>query len=462
MRKTKTALTFLVIGLILLGSCAHLFTKGGSDYRAGDRAFNAEKYDEAVIHALQALDVNPEFEDAKALLDKAFKTGTSAYESIITQKKATSEPFRWDDIWKAYASLDKMHRAVAASPYSGEYSTKPYAAPLGEAREKAAAERYAAGVETLGKGGFRNARKALNHFAKADEAVPGYQDLNAQVAKARKQAVSKVVIAANGGRFQELRSAVKQNLEKQESMAAFDTARATLTLSRAKSSYSASHDFLIYLDVSTQSEKTGPESNEGPLVSGGKATLNTTVGYQKTYTVSAQLIDLGSGRQVASKTYRNSTSDSIDFSWMGWERKEELNLASYGGKLHYNLIDMTAAQYQAMDPLIRKAMGLVLNKTPQDIKGETTFAGLKRNFNGAFVIRGAEAIAHPRPDGQTGYQPIYTSNWSEHSGLSRNASRLYSTLKSHSQTLAEAAPRDFSQEHTGAAEDVAAAFKGKM
>ncbi|WP_143559170.1 hypothetical protein [Alkalispirochaeta americana] len=438
-----------------------MFTKGGGAFRAGDRAFEQGKYAEAVDHALNALETNPDFEEARELLGKAFRTGTTTYEGSIAQKKASSEPFRWDEIWKIYATLEKMHQAVAASPYSNAFDTKSYAEPLAEARETAAAERYAAGVEALGKGGFGNARIAIEHFEKAAEAIPGYQDLNDQMAQAREQAVSRVVVTANSDALGELLKQVEGTLSSQETYAAIDLVQANHSLSEARERFSSSHDFLIYLDAEKKSESI-VDNSDVPMVEGGKTVRRETRGFTHTYNVTATLIDLSNGSVIASENHESTNTHTIAYNFLYNEREENLNLDGYGGSREYRIVDMTAREYEAMGPVMDRTLSFINQTTDDDITSIGTFAELKQKIDNILLIRGPHLIARPGADGTMGYFPPFTMDWDEHQRLNRNASRLGVAISNHVRALRDNEIGDFSAERSAAARAVAAAMKGKL
>ncbi|POR04030.1 hypothetical protein AU468_04235 [Alkalispirochaeta sphaeroplastigenens] len=457
----KFGLAVLILGIFLLGSCAHMFTKGGGAFRAGDRAFEQGKYAEAVEHALNALESNPDFEEARDLLGKAFRTGTTTYESTIAQKKASSEPFRWDGIWKVYATLEEMHRAVAASPYSKAFDVKSYAEPLAEAREAAATERYAAGVEALGAGGFRNARIAVEHFTKAAEAIPGYQDLNDQMAQAREQAVSRVVVTANSDAYGELLKLVEGTLSSQETYVAIDLVQANHSLPEARDRFSSSHDFLIYMDVDKGSGSVVDNSNT-PMVEGGKVVRRETRGFTHRYNVAARLIDLSNGSEIVSENHESTSTHSISYNFLYNEREERLNLDGFGGAREYRIVDMTASEYEAMAPVIRRMRAFVRDTTAEDITSITSLAELEQKIDGILLIRGPHVIARPVEGGAVVYYPLFTDDWDEHLRLGQNTNRLGVAISNHVRALVDQGRGDFSTERSAAARAVAAAMRGKL
>jgi len=177
MKKTISILAALM-AVMLLASCATAFTKGGGDYRDGKKALKNKKYAEAIEKTLDALDANPEFEEAKDQLKEAFKKGNGLYMGKIEEARASNDQFANETIWPAYDELNKIHKAMAkgGNEASG-FDVKDYTAQAEEAKAAAIETRYTAGVTLLEKGNAESAKASVEHFMKVTEWDNAYKEV---------------------------------------------------------------------------------------------------------------------------------------------------------------------------------------------------------------------------------------------------------------------------------------------
>lgn len=173
--------SFTILALVSCKSASKMYEKGN--------------YDEAVELAAKKLQKDPN--DAKLLdvIQSAYRYAVNDHESRVRTHSESSSELKWEWIYNDYASLQRMHDAIAKVPavynlvnpvnYSGYMST--YADKAGEARF----ERGMAFMQRNDKQGFRN---AYREFKMAAAFKPGDRDITDRMNEAYEYAVTNVII----------------------------------------------------------------------------------------------------------------------------------------------------------------------------------------------------------------------------------------------------------------------------
>lgn len=404
------------ITLLALTSCATMFTKGGRQYREGDRAREAGKYIEAASLAIEALDKNPEFEEAKVLLDQAFTHGTDAWEQAIADLESSDDEFAYDRIYPLYEKLEALHSTVRASTHARGFDVASYAEKIIAAKENAAEAHYLAGVATLEAGDFRSARKAVRQFQAADRIVEGYKDASALEAEARELAVVTVMVYASGepqGVFDEsfghqvIRSAgVSQFTELVSGGPAAGTADIEEVLSHADGA-----DFVLYATGTVAGEAYGPTQGEQTEFYPDTTGYELSVGYESSLEGSFELYDVDTGESVVGNSLAVAQSEHITMRVFEPSETGEYTVATDDGEVTGTFdVVLSSTEATGMDwassdvgqiitetgsPYALDGIAVCIPEIELDAIQEADFTELKSMLHGKAILPGVEVVFVP-------------------------------------------------------------------
>lgn len=177
----------LVLFPLLLFSCS-----------SGKKALQKGNYYDAITKAVERLKSNPTNSNALKVLKDGYPLALQWSQEEIDLALSSNDAFKWEhtiNIMHQVNRLDKLIRSTPAArnliPYPKSYGTE---LPL--AYNKAAGERYNAGLHFLSLETREDARTAFNHFQKADEFVPGYEDVREHLPIAKEMATLNVIVEA--------------------------------------------------------------------------------------------------------------------------------------------------------------------------------------------------------------------------------------------------------------------------
>lgn len=380
----KRASVLLMAAVILLStSCAHMFTKGGGDYRAGNKAYEQGSYDQAVEKLLSALSANPEFEDARSLLDQAFTEGDKRYRSDISAAESSDDDFAYDSIWKTYRALQNMHQAMAGSPYASEYSIEDFSDALAQSKEKAASAHYQAASELLNAGGYKNARQALGHIAETREIIENYKEIADLYSQAQKMAIAKVMVYQYVS-DENFNIAAKTNraLKKGGAIAQYNdidwTSGSISSLDAAIDEYQGKVDLLLYINGETFFEV--PEvSQEEVFYDKIQKTVNKhTFSYRQGLKGEAKLVELSDGSVIDSFPITANEGDSFNYYSYLFEKQDSINFENLGSR-DWRYVSYTQGNEDPMKLFVRYLS--MFNRSNDDLGSVRSFSELKRMFN---------------------------------------------------------------------------------
>ncbi len=316
----RTAPIAIVAALLMLAGCATMFTKGGSQYRQGERALKAGDYTQAVARAIEALDKNPEFEEARALLDRAFTQGTQTWEEAIAQLESSGEQFAYDKIYRCYEALEKLHTVAADSAHAANLEVKSYSDKIAAAKETAAEAHYQAGVAALEAGDFRSARQAVAQFQTAQGILEGYKDASDLEATARELAIVSMAVYVpesqaafftdSFGRSVARSAGVEEFTEivNASSMGVSGDASLDEVVSHARDTGA---DFVLYVTGTVSGETYGPTQGKPTEFYPATTGYELTAGYQSALNGSFALVDVAAGDTVVDQPLEVVHSDEI-------------------------------------------------------------------------------------------------------------------------------------------------------
>lgn len=182
-----TTRPFLGIFLLCLLAC-------GSGNRLSTR-YTFE--DKTVFDLIERLNKNSQDKQAADMLPAAYQTALEKRKEIITaNKNSGSLGDRWMEIAKEREVLLQMYQAVKSSPAASRAlpAIKDPSPAIANAKEKAATEYYNQGLSALNYNNRQYAQRAYDYFSKANNAVPGFKDVNNLLREAEEKSQISVVV----------------------------------------------------------------------------------------------------------------------------------------------------------------------------------------------------------------------------------------------------------------------------
>jgi hypothetical protein len=163
---------------------------------AGKRSLEKGNYDQAVYKAVNRLQKDPDNRKALKTLTEAYGYAAGDHMENIREAKLSSDVLRWERVISEYEALNALIEEVKRCPSCRNAVRLPekYTREIAEAKENAAAVRYARGLKLLEEKNRQSAKQAYFDFEKADQLSPGYKDVVQKLDDAYWAAVIKVVV----------------------------------------------------------------------------------------------------------------------------------------------------------------------------------------------------------------------------------------------------------------------------
>ncbi len=128
----------------------------------------------------------------------------AAYESAVAKRRALNEISystlppgdRYAQLLKEYAVVQQLYQRIMEIPAAAKTVSQPWnpEADIQRAKNKGAKEYYNHGLEYLTYDNRNAARSAYDCFRKANELIPGYQDVRNKMQEAKERATIKVIV----------------------------------------------------------------------------------------------------------------------------------------------------------------------------------------------------------------------------------------------------------------------------
>lgn len=184
----KLYLTLLIPAFFLL-----LITEACT---SGKKAMERGEYYRAVITSVGRLRSNPDHKKSRHTLKEAYQLAVRYELDQANRAIASNQPFKWEQAVANYERLNDMYDQIQRSPGALSVIPRPgtYINELERARQRAAPERYNAGISLLERNNREDAKVAYQHFQIANQMVPGYKDVQNKIMEAREAATLKVLI----------------------------------------------------------------------------------------------------------------------------------------------------------------------------------------------------------------------------------------------------------------------------
>ncbi|MBO9562198.1 MAG: hypothetical protein J7621_05460 [Niastella sp.] len=165
---------------------------------SGNRLSNRYTFeDKTVFDLIERLNKNSQDKQAADMLPAAYEAALEKRKEIITaNKNSGSLGDRWMEIAKEREVLLQMYQAIKASPAASQAlpAIKDPSAAIASAKEKAATEYYNQGLSALNYNNRQYAQQAYDYFSKANNAVPGFKDVNNLLREAQEKGQIRVVV----------------------------------------------------------------------------------------------------------------------------------------------------------------------------------------------------------------------------------------------------------------------------
>jgi hypothetical protein len=186
MKMNKSA-TFLIISILFLASCS-----------SGKKALQKGDYFSAISKSVDRLKSSPDNKKAASVLRDGYQLVLEWSQEEIDLALSSSSPYKWEQVTGVMRQMNNLSNQIRSTPAARKIVPNPknYTSELTMAYEKAAEERYKAGMTELEMNTRESARIAFNHFYAAGQYVEGYKNVRELMETAKEMATIKVVMDA--------------------------------------------------------------------------------------------------------------------------------------------------------------------------------------------------------------------------------------------------------------------------
>ena len=177
----------LAFTLILMVSCS-----------TGKKALQKGDYFSAVSKAVERLKSSPDNKNAIQVLTDGYPMTIEWSQEEMYMILSSNNRFKWEQAIGLMQQVNQLSDEIRSTPAARKIIGDPknYTSELNMAYEKAAEERYNAGIAELDVNTRESARRAFEHFARADQLVSNYKNVRELMAEAKNIATLRVVVQA--------------------------------------------------------------------------------------------------------------------------------------------------------------------------------------------------------------------------------------------------------------------------
>lgn len=183
----KKGFSILGIIIILLASCS-----------TGKKAFQKGDYFSAVLKAVERLKSAPENKNATEVLKEGYPMTIEWAQEEMDLILTSNSNFKWEQAVGLMRQVNQLSDEIRSTPAARKIISNPktYTSELNMASEKAAEDRYNAGLAEMDINTRESARIAYEHFSIADQFVNNYKNSSELMATAKEIATLRVVVQA--------------------------------------------------------------------------------------------------------------------------------------------------------------------------------------------------------------------------------------------------------------------------
>ena len=164
----------------------------------GKKALQKGDYFLAVTKAVERLKSSPENKNATSVLKDGYPMTLDWSQEEMDLILSSNNRFKWENAINLMQQVNQLSELIRSTPAARKIVANPktYTTELNMAFEKAAEERYNAGVAELEINTRESARKAFDHFYRADQLISNYKNVQELMSEAKEIATLRVVVQA--------------------------------------------------------------------------------------------------------------------------------------------------------------------------------------------------------------------------------------------------------------------------
>lgn len=176
-----------IIHLVLIFACT-----------TGKKALQKGDYFSAVSKAVERLKTSPENKNAIQVLSDGYPMTLEWTQEELDLILSSNNSFKWEQAISLMQQVNQLSDLIRSTPAARKIVSNPksYTSELKMAYEKAAEERYNAGLAELDDNTRESARRAYDHFSRANQLVNNYKDARQLMEEAKSSATLRVVVEA--------------------------------------------------------------------------------------------------------------------------------------------------------------------------------------------------------------------------------------------------------------------------
>ncbi|WP_167611634.1 hypothetical protein [Maribellus sediminis] len=165
---------------------------------SGKKALQKGNYYQAITQAVERLKSDPDNSKATTVVKEGYPIALEWSQEELDMALSSNQAFKWERAINIMHQVNRLSEQIRSTPAARKIITDPktYTSELNMAYEKAAEERYQAGIHFLEQNTREAARTAFNHFQKAEQLIPGYKNAMQEMEAAKDMATYIVVVEA--------------------------------------------------------------------------------------------------------------------------------------------------------------------------------------------------------------------------------------------------------------------------
>ena len=178
-------ITILGILAFLLASCS-----------SGKKALQQGDYFSAVVKATDRLKSDPDNKNATKVLKDGYQLAIDWSQEEMDLALSSNSVFKWEQAINLMQQVNRLSDEIRSTPAARKMISNPktYTSELNMAYEKAADERYNAGLTELNLNTRESAKRAYIHFMTANQFISGYKNTAELMNAAKDLATVRVIL----------------------------------------------------------------------------------------------------------------------------------------------------------------------------------------------------------------------------------------------------------------------------
>ena len=161
----------------------------------GKNAFEKGNYETAIDRSINRLRSNPDNKKAQKVLKEGYKLASEYHLDYINEMEASTDPDRWEGIFRHYNSLNNYYDKIRRCPACMNLvNPRAYRDEEQNARQQAAEYQVSLGKEALSGNSIESGRGAFRHFNAARNYVNGYPGIEKLMEDARYMGTVRVLV----------------------------------------------------------------------------------------------------------------------------------------------------------------------------------------------------------------------------------------------------------------------------